>query len=150
MPQPTIGQVHQVAALDMVAIAYMNEENGLIEIAPIVPVKHESDVFHTWPKGSFFSNEATAVSPGANAPRSGIAPGTPVQYNTECLKFAHPVPDRIRDNADTPIRTLIDGVNITMDKILLGREQRIATILTTAANWTATRAGAAENGPVGL
>lgn len=150
MPQPTLGQVHQVAALDMVAVAYMNEEYTLIDAAPVIPVKKESDVIFVWAKGAFMSNDAEAVRPGGNAPRGGPGLGTNITYNTQCLKWAHEVPDRVRDNADTPIRALVDGVNISMDKILLAREQMIATLLTTVANWTATRIGAGDGGTLAI
>lgn len=150
MPSPTIGSVHQNKALENVAIAYKNEEYVLDQAFPVVPVEKESDVYHVWTKADMLRSEALAVSPGARAPRGGFSIGAPVVYTTECIKFAWPVPDRIARNADTPVRALIEGTEMAMDQVLLAREIRITTILTTAANWTATYTGYATPGTLAI
>ncbi len=138
MAQPNMGSVHANRPLDQVAIAYSQDEYVLDQVFPTVQVQKESDTLIRWTKGDFFRDEARAVAPGALAPRGGFTLDTALTYTTVCNKFAWAVPDRVLENMDTPVRAMVDATKLAMDKVLLRREILIATLLSTAANWSAT------------
>lgn len=136
MSQPSLGSVHQNAALERLAIGYENEEYVMDGVFPRVPVTKESDIYYVWNKGDVFRDEAEIVRPGDRAKRGGYAHSTGT-YSTEEIKFAWAIPDRVRNNADTALGPALNATARVIDKIMLSMERTRATLLTTTANWSA-------------
>ncbi|MCA9729803.1 MAG: hypothetical protein KC729_19120 [Candidatus Eisenbacteria bacterium] len=138
MPKPSVGSVHQNAALGRVAIGYRNPTyvlghptNGVF---PSVSVKFENDDYYLWNAGEIFGNAAEVVAPGGRAPRGGFS-HTTASYKLEEIKYSWAIPDRVRDNMDTAIMADLSATRRCMDKIQLYKELEIAGILTTTGNW---------------
>lgn len=139
---PTLGSVHQNAALNNVAVGFKPPMYKADLVFPTVPVAKESDYFYTWTQADIRRNEAKKVRPGEKAPRGGFSV-TAATYTADEWKFAWPIPDRVRNNMDVAIRAEVNATMRVMDKILLAKEIEVASLLATAGNWGAT---AAETG----
>jgi len=134
MARPTVRDVHIDQPLTNISIAYRNDKYIADQIFPIVPVAKKSDVYFVFDKGAWFRDEAQLRSPGTRAQRSDYALTT---ASYVCLNYAlgKPVPDETRDNADAPLRPSIEAAEFVADKLELAMERRVATLITTAANW---------------
>jgi hypothetical protein len=141
----SITSVHRNAATDKVAVNYRNAEMVLgTKIFPTVPVKKEGDVYHLWTKADIFRDDAHPVMPGARASRGGFGLETPVAYQTECVKFAWAIPDRVKANMDSAVAADANATVKCMDKIALSKERVISDYLTgTSASWTSSETIAA-------
>jgi hypothetical protein len=140
---PTLGSVHQNTALTEVAIGWKNPAFVLGGVAATVPVAKESDVYHQWNKEDFYRNEAEEVLPGDDAPRGGWKLDPAVSYQTACIKYAWPIPDRVRRNMDPAIASEVNAVRRCMDKIGLKKERTIAQALSTPGSWGSSKTLAA-------
>src|SRR4030067_125720 len=70
MPSPTARQSHIDVALTTVAVAYSNAAYIGGQIFPQVPVAKQTNKFFTFPKASWFRDEAAIRAPGARARRA--------------------------------------------------------------------------------
>lgn len=137
MPKPSVGSVHQNTALGNVAANYANQDFPLAmgQVFPIVPVKNENDLFYKWTGGDIFRNEAKIVGAGGTAPRGGFSFTTDT-YRTEMVKFAWPIPDRVRKNADRAIHPDLVAVRRCMEKVYLYKEIVLTTLLKNTSVFT--------------
>jgi len=137
MPQPTIQQVHVSTALTQVAIGYSNAAYIARQIFPIVPVTKDTDQYYIFTKADWFRDEALPVAPGNGPQESGYGTSTSPYV---CIQYGSriPLPYRVRDNADNVIQPRTRAVRLASDKVELALEIRVATLITTAGNWTTT------------
>lgn len=135
MPRPTRRDVHVNRPLTNVSIAYKNEFYIATEVFPTVTVANQSDVYFTFDKGAWFRLRAGQRAPGDSAPMAdyGISNASYICLN---YSLAKQVPDEVRDNADTPLRPMVSGTNFVTDGLMLGMEDRVATLVTASGNWT--------------
>jgi hypothetical protein len=135
MPQPTISQVHVDKAISNVAIAYSNTMFVADEVAPIVPVEKESDKYFKFTAGEWFADDAeNDRAPGTDAPRGGFSLTTD-NYAAKEKAWAVPVPQRIQDNADDPLRPFENATQFAMQKVMLRKERQAATNLFSSGIW---------------
>ena len=134
MARPTVRDVHVDGPLSQISIAYKNTEYIADRVFPIVTVEHKSDVYYTFEKGAWFRDRAKHRAPGTRAARADYALDT-ASYICLPYAMAKEVTDEELDNADAPLRPLIDATEFATDGILLAREIRVANLITACANW---------------
>lgn len=134
MARPTTNDVHINRPLSNISVAYKNSEYIADQVFPVVPVESKSDHYFTFGKGAWFRNEAAFRAPGTRASRGEYDIST---ASYVCLPYAlaTPVPDEVRMNADNPLTPGVTAVEYVTDKLMLAREIRVATMVTTSTNW---------------
>mgnify|MGYP001560667498 CR=1 FL=1 len=131
MAGPGPGDVHVDAALSNLAVRYRPNEGLLLAdmVCPVIPVAKRSDKYFTF-------NVANSI----DLARADIAgqQGMPMQvswglstdsYNVVDFGFRDFVPSDVMSNADAPLRPLADSTETLMDRLLLAREFRVATLV---------------------
>lgn len=132
---PTIYEVHIDAALSNLSVKFTNDEFIQDEICPRLPVKKKSDLYYIYGKEDFKVKDDIRT------------PGTPAQeifhtyktdtYSCEAHSVKEKVPDEVKDNADDPLDPELDATELVTNTILLNREKRVASLLTTGGNYAA-------------
>ena len=133
---PLQNQIHINKALENISVAYKVE--GLIadQFTSMVPVVHETDSYFVYTKDNFrLEQDNRAI--GARAAQVSYNLST-ASYKLEEYALASQVPDRLKANADKAIRLDIEATEDLTGRILLRREERLANLLTTVANWSNT------------
>lgn len=128
------GDVHIDVALTNISLGYPN--NGMVGEAlfPTVRVRKQSDLYYEFGREGWLP-EDDFRAPGSEAVE---IPGLTVSTNPYfCREYAMQiaVTDEERENADTPMSPDRDGVELVTSKLMLKREQRMQTLVTTAANF---------------
>jgi len=135
MPQPQLSDVHIDRAIRNVAIRYSNAAFIADQVAPVVTVPNESDKYFLFTKGDWFRDQAdNDRQPGTRAPRGGFTLSTS-SFTLREAAHATPIPDRIRDNSDDPLRPWEDAARYSSQMVMLRRERRAATALFVASTW---------------
>ena len=136
---PGIYEVHIDAALTSIMVKLMEGEAFVVNQAwPIIPVKKESDQY-------FVDTDRGYLNP--KGPDTFRAPGMVAQNydyhvdtgNYECVEHAlkRPVADRIRENADDPMKGELDAVDKMCHVVNLKFEMEFHTAAFTIANYPA-------------
>ena len=133
--QPTPKDAHKDSYLTEISIGYGNPMFVADMVFPNVPVLKQSDYYYKFLKGAWFRNEAEIRGPGTKAARGGY-PVTSTLYKCQERAFAHPVPIELLNNADPVVRPFETGTRFATQKVMLAKEVAVASICTTAANWT--------------
>lgn len=134
---PTPSSVHVNRPLTNVAQDWKNAAYELQQfVMPTVTVQKESDTIFRWDNPAVFRSEAQKMGVGAGYPEVDNLLGTQLTYTLEQWGAKAYVYDRIRDNADSPLRIDTRAAIRAKDKVDLAVEIEIATLLTTAGNWT--------------
>lgn len=132
MAQPRISSVHIDRAITNMALRYTNPLFIADQIAPVVPVIKESDKYFIYDKAEWLRDIADDDRrPGSRAPRGGFTLSTG-DYALREIAQAMPVPDRVADQSDDPLRPYEDASAWCMQMVLMRRERRAA------ANWFIT------------
>jgi hypothetical protein len=141
------GNIHIDVALTNVSVGYQN--NALVgdRLFPSVPVVKQSNKYY------IFGRETWSVHLDLRAPGTSANEIPGYQVSTDTY-FANehalqiPVTDEERQNADAPFDPDRDGAELVTEKVLLGREVAIKTLVTTAGNYpaggTVTKSGTAQ------
>jgi hypothetical protein len=141
------GNIHIDVALTNVSVGYQNNAFVGERLFPSVPVVKQSNKYY------IFGRETWSVHLDLRAPgtQANEIPGYMVSTDTY---FANehalqvPVTDEERQNADAPFDPDRDGAELVTEKVLLGREVAMKTLVTTAANYpaggTTTLSGTAQ------
>ena len=133
--QPIQSQVHIDAFLTGMSIGYKNPMFVADQVFPTVRVTKQSDYYLKFLKGAWFRSEAEVRGPGAEAAQGGY-PLTSATYACQERAFKHKVPIEIINNADAPVRPFETGTRFATNKVLLAKEIAVASLCTTAGNWT--------------
>jgi len=120
--------------LSGISVAYRNRVYIAPTIAPVIPSQLDAGKFAVYNQADWFRNEAGKRAAGTRAKRGSYGI-TFDSYLCEEVAFAREVPDELRRNAMEPIRPDQDGTEYATDKVMLAKEVRVATKMTTAANW---------------
>ncbi len=134
---PTANDVHVDALLADVAIRFKNSKYIADRIFPMVRVMKQSGLYTIFRKGDWFRDEAGPRPPGSKSRRGGYKVTTGNYYCNE-QAFSVPVPDEVRANFELPGDADSNATEIAVDKVLLGKERDVASLVTTAGNWTSS------------
>ena len=135
MPQPTSSSVHIDKAISNAAMMYSNAMFVAEEFAPRLSVSLDSDDYFIFDKGAWF--RVTAVEDrkaGTRAPRNGYTLSSS-KYSLNYIAQAHPIPDRVVENADDVIRPYENGTNYVMQMVMLQREIMTASAFFGTSKW---------------
>ena len=130
------GNVHIDVVLTQISVAWPNE--GLVGnvLFPAVPVNKQSDKYYIFQgREGWYPALDDARAPGTEA---NEVPGLTVSLGSyyaqeHALQIA--VTDEERENADSPLSPDVDGAEMLASRIALGKEYRIHSMVTTAANF---------------
>src|SRR3990167_10297705 len=128
--------VHVDAPLTNFALQLRNRSFVAEEVFPVVPVVKESDLYYTFSREELRDVDTRRAS-GALAKEVEWVPST-ATYTAEEYALRHLLPDRIINNADSPVRPRQTTVDKLMKWITLGQEKRVQSICQDTANVIAT------------
>lgn len=132
------GDVHQDASLPNYAAGYKLAAGVADIAAPFVMVGKASNKYNTWDAANAFKR----VLPNQNTSGGQVAEVNPTlsnsTYSTNEYALGAFVPQNVIGNADAPLRPMQAAVKRVMNALMLEREIRVATMLTTSANFDAS------------
>lgn len=136
MPQPTRGDVHVDAVLTNISTRYMNKQDAFIasKVFPIVQVEKESDLYYVYTKEDWFRDEARIRGDAEESTGSGYNVGT-TTYQVDVWSIHKMVGDRMRRNADTPLRPDQTATEFVSQRLLLRQEVAWASDYFTTSVW---------------
>lgn len=147
------GHVHQNQALSNLAIAYRNDDYIADLLVPAVPAPKHADIYYKFDKRNFTSypDDALAHDGLPNQITRNLATDT---YLTEDKGLADRISKNTLDNQDAVLDEFADVTSNVMEGILFKREQRVASLLTTGANYgsnttSVTAWGNSQGDPIG-
>lgn len=135
------GDVHQAASLPNYAAGYANAPPMADVVSPALLVPKPSDKYYTFAKEDAFQTANPSVgAPGGQvaeiSPRLSNATFTTVEYALGGF-----VSSQIEAAADAPLKIRQATARRIMQALMLNRELRVSTMLTTAANWASANVG---------
>jgi hypothetical protein len=142
------GNVHIDVVLTDISVAWPNE--GLVGnvLFPPVPVQKQSNKYYIFQgREGWYPALDDARAPGSEANEvPGLTVSTGAYFcNEHALQIA--VTDEERQNADSPLSPDVDGAEMLASRIALGKEYRIHSLVTTAANFNSTLTIALTSSP---
>ena len=157
MPTILPGDVHVNKLLSNVGVRYANTDYIADRAAPIVDVVNETDYYANWPADVWFRNEVAMRAEGTAAAQVSL--NVTLTNTYQCIEYAlrTPITDRVRRNMDSQLQLQARLTELLAQKIMIGREARVATLVNTSGNWdnSTTLTGgdqwsnAAQSDPVG-
>lgn len=136
------GIVHQNATLSNLSIQYANEAYIGEQLMPVISVSKASDTYYIYPQGERMQYPDDAI--GTRGRANEIAE-TRTTATYTCLPYglSNFVSQDTLNNQDAPLDEMVDLVAAINEGMAYNREQRIATILTTAGNFGGNTAAVA-------
>jgi hypothetical protein len=136
MPSQTVGNVHVDALLSNLARKYTPNLDGMIadQVAPYLPVVHESDIYPVWDQGPFFATDVDDLVPDREEPRIVEFSHSTAAYRTQRRELAWDISDRERKNADNQLNLEATRQQGTLARLMLKREIRVAAMLRKTTN----------------
>lgn len=128
-------QVHIDAAMTNLSIAY--RPSGMIadQAMPIIRVKKESDKYFKWNRGNALRIPETLRADEAEANQVTFDVTKDNTYSCEEYALKKLITDRAVDNSDSVINIKSSTAKFLKDLLMLDREKRVATLLTTSGNY---------------
>ena len=135
--QPTPSDVHVNRPLTDISIAWMQDQNEFIadRVAPIVPVKKQSDKIFELEKGQWFRPKAQKRAPGAEAVSTGYTINSTLTYFCDVWALKHAVDDDTRANYDEPLDPDREATELVTRDMTLTREVQWASAQFTTGVW---------------
>lgn len=135
MGRPTQNDVRVDPVLTNMSVAYTNDELVADQIMPIVQVKKITGKYYEYDKDNFrIMDSERAPGSRANVTEHGLtlrSYGPIIEHALE-----EEVPTEVIDQAEDVLSPLQDAAENVMDKLLLGKEKELATIMATSGNFT--------------
>ena len=137
----TVGpaDVHIDSALSNIAVAYRPNTGRFIadRVMPVLPVSRRSDKYFRYASSAFLDLSRANIAGQMGRPAQ-------VSWNMSTTPFAVAdyglmdfVPADVESNADAPLRPLMDATEILTERLVMAREYRVATVVSTAGNYGA-------------
>jgi hypothetical protein len=128
------GEVHRDRVLTNISLGFPN--NGRVGdiLFKTVRVRKQSDIYNVFGREHWLPEDdyRAPATPAVEVP--GLAVSSDPYFCRE-YALAIPVSDEEKENADSPLEPASDGTELITNKLLLRREQRIQTMVQTAANY---------------
>lgn len=131
--EPTAEDVHVSVPLTNLAINIRSAGYIGDALFPILPVAKDSDQFYFFAVGDWLRDEVQVRRPAALASEAQYTVGTSNYVAIE-RAIAKIIPYDVLNNSDTALAPRQKGVQFVMDKMALGRENRIANLVTSTSN----------------
>lgn len=142
MPQPTFTDVHVNAPLTNLSIATLQSDADFISarVFPVIPVPKASDIYFTYDRGIWLSDQARIRDDGTPSAGGGYTLSQST-YSCEVYAYHQDVGPRVIENADTPLAPLTDATMFVTQKLAIARERQFVTKFFTTGVWTGTTTG---------
>lgn len=135
---PTSSDVHTNAILTNMSTQYANEEFIGLELLPAILVGKRSDVFVTYTKRDRLAHPTDdKISESGDVPEIDDSRGED-SYICVDRGYQNSISASALANQDAPLNEMFDLVESLNEARALMRERRIATIVSTASNYTVT------------
>lgn len=139
------GSVHQNATLSNMSVQYANEEYIGTQLMPVLQVGKESDIYYVYPQRERLQYPDDTLGDRGQATEIQESRST-ASYTCLPYGYSNFVAARTLANQDAPLDEMVDVVDSLNEGLAFRRELRIASVLTTAANYGSnTQAIAAAN-----
>ena len=132
--------VHIDQALSNYATGWTRQPGTLIadQVSPIVPVDKLSDYYYKWSKDDTFEMAKMAVTPGGNVEEVSPAQSS-TTYSCRGYGLKTHLPAEIEGNSDNALMLAMRFMTVPLDKLRLGREYRVASVMMTAASYSTAK-----------
>lgn len=138
----TVRGVHVNQALTNLSIGYHPANMVAEQVFGVLPVVHESDYYYKWDKGQALRVERTDGKGSLRADRTRakhVNFGASLdQYTAEEYALETSISDRERANQDSVLNLEVSKIRRVQDLVLLDQELRVASLLTTTGNYSAS------------
>lgn len=126
---------HIDAAMSEISVQFALSQDKFIaqDILPIVPVAKQSDKYYVWSRNDWFRIPNTRRA-RATAPKYIESGVSSLGYFAENYMLGERIPFEDLTNADAALQREESAVKLVTQLIMLDQENRVATLLTTAAN----------------
>jgi hypothetical protein len=138
------GTVHQNATLSNLSVQYANEEYIGTQLLPVISVAKASDTYYVYPQGERMQYPDDAMGTRGRATEIAETRNT-ATYTCLPYGLSNFVSQDTLNNQDAPLDEMVDLVAAINEGMAYNREQRIATVMTTGANFGTTSAVAAAD-----
>lgn len=128
--------VHIDAALSNYAAGYRQWDGIADEVAPVAPTGKASDKFFTWDKDDVNQKAEDLIVGPDSAVKEVSGRLSSAAFSTVPYGLGASVPVELSANADAPLKIEMGYMRRCLAAILLGREARVATLVTASGNWT--------------
>lgn len=134
---PTPNELHTDAALSTFLTGYTNASFIADDVLPIVNTDKLSNVYSKYTLADMITAVADTIAPNGRANEVSYAVSTG-SYTCTSRALRGTVSVEEIANADDPQKPLEHRLSVIMNKLLLGREIRVADLLTTSGNYAFT------------
>jgi hypothetical protein len=133
---PTPGDVHVNGPLTQLSVAFIQDADTYVadKVFPIVPVQKQSDLFYTYDKGDFLSDEARPRAPGTESAGGHFGVSTSL-YSAQVRAYHKDIDDQLRANADSVLSLDMSAVNFVTQKMLISRERQFINAFFKTGVW---------------
>lgn len=131
------GTVHVDAVLSNVSVQYANEAYIGIELMPPVQVSKPSGLYFIYDRRNRLAYPDDAMNTRARANSIQESRSTD-NYSCRPYGLEDFVDITTIENQDAPLNEMLDATESTNEGLAFNRERRIATVVTTAANYSST------------
>ena len=128
------GTLHNNATLSNLSVQYKNGDYIGEQLMPVVGVAHKSDDYWIYSKRDRLAGPDDKVGSRARPNELSENRSTATYSCKDYALMNHLDNDQLRDQ-DAPLDEMVDLIESVNDVMALKREQRIATVLTTAGNY---------------
>ena len=131
---PRLADIHVDTALSNISVRYNNGIYVADDACPEIQVNKPSNVFFTYSESSMFDWDDDVVNP------RDFAPEVEQGYDTDNYSVVYHaksafVSDEEQKAADDALSPFQDATELATNKVLLGREIRVANLMTTTSNF---------------
>lgn len=138
----TPGTVHQNSTLSSMSVQYANEEYIGEQLMPVVPVAKKSDVYYIYDKRMRLAYPDDRLGDRAQANEIGDSRST-ASYLCTVYGYSNFLDVETLENQDAPLNEMVDLTEALSEALAFRRELRIATVMTTSANYGSNTAAIA-------
>lgn len=131
----TPGISHNDATIQNMSVQYRNEDYIGLRLMPVIPSANKTGKFFTYDKRSQLAYPDDALGVRGSANEITQSRGTD-SYTTLGYGYKDFVDNSELQNADAPLDDLADATGALMEALAFREELRIATIMTTSANYS--------------
>lgn len=144
MPNPVKGDVHVNRPLTNISVAFLQRADAFVasRVFPNIPVSKQSDLYFTFPRGSFNRDEMKERAPSTESAGGGYDITTD-SYSARVYAFHKDVDDQLRANADSPLNLDREATEYVTVKALIKREKLWTTKYFTTGLWDTDITGVA-------
>ncbi|MFW5902804.1 MAG: major capsid protein [archaeon] len=122
-------------ALSNISVKYSNDRFAADEILPTIRVNKSSGKYYKYDKSHLRSTEdRRAPGSGTHETEYGMAAKGTYQTTEHALKQL--VPDEIQAQADSPLNPRVDATEALTEKLMIGKEERLASYMQDTGNLT--------------